>query len=283
MRSAVRGLLYPESQAAYSGYSSWRAIAPRGRDEDSLRQFWGPHAEFGVMPVSENETYWYGYVAMPQRSTVADELGAALERFQGWADPVRDVLHRTPAEAVMRHDVHHIPGGVPTYYSGRVVMVGDAAHGFLPTMGQGAATALEDGLCVGRLIGAPVAAGGDLAAALADFDAQRRPRCQSLARRRHRIPAGLRLCRSRSPHRGSHYTCSDPTPPSRPSLITGPTRAHSLHEIPLPGISRATPRGYQKERDNEHNHHVHRDRNDLRALRKLRPGRSLTAAWSHRG
>ncbi len=61
-------------------------------------------------------------------------------------------------------------------------MVGDAAHGTLPTMGQGAATALEDGLCVGLLVGAPVATGGRLAPALDGFDAARRPRCRALAR-----------------------------------------------------------------------------------------------------
>ena len=49
-------------------------------------------------------------------------------------------------------------------------------------MGQGAATALEDGLCVGLLVGAPVAAGGRLGPALAGFDAARRPRCRALAR-----------------------------------------------------------------------------------------------------
>lgn len=53
----------------------------------------------------------------------------------------------------------------------------------LPTIGQGAATALEDGVCVGRMIAAPVSAGGDLAAALAAFDQARRPRCRRLARR----------------------------------------------------------------------------------------------------
>jgi 2-polyprenyl-6-methoxyphenol hydroxylase-like FAD-dependent oxidoreductase len=37
-------------------------------------------------------------------------------------------------------------------------------------------------VCVGRLIAAPVSAGGDLAAALAAFDQARRPRCRQLAR-----------------------------------------------------------------------------------------------------
>jgi 2-polyprenyl-6-methoxyphenol hydroxylase-like FAD-dependent oxidoreductase len=63
-----------------------------------------------------------------------------------------------------------------------VVIIGDAAHAMLPTIGQGAATALEDGVCVGRMIAAPVSGGGDLAAALAAFDQARRPRCRQLAR-----------------------------------------------------------------------------------------------------
>ena len=61
-------------------------------------------------------------------------------------------------------------------------MVGDAAHGLLPTMGQGAATALEDGLCVGLLVGSPFARGVSLRTALGDFDAARRPRCRALGK-----------------------------------------------------------------------------------------------------
>jgi 2-polyprenyl-6-methoxyphenol hydroxylase-like FAD-dependent oxidoreductase len=82
----------------------------------------------------------------------------------------------------MRHDVYHLPGGLPAYAHGRVVFAGDAAHAALPTAGQGAATALEDCVCVGRMIAAPVRAGGDLAAALAAYDRARRPRCQRIAR-----------------------------------------------------------------------------------------------------
>jgi 2-polyprenyl-6-methoxyphenol hydroxylase-like FAD-dependent oxidoreductase len=182
MGSAVRGALFPASRTRYSGYSSWRAITPGYFGDTALRQYWGPRAEFGVLRVAEDQTYWYGYVSMPERTVLDDELGAARDRFAGWAAPVQEVLDATPAEAVMRHDVHHLPGGLPRYTTGRVVLVGDAAHGTLPTMGQGAATALEDGLCVGLLVGAPVAAGGRLAPALDGFDAARRPRCRALAR-----------------------------------------------------------------------------------------------------
>ncbi|WP_448620706.1 FAD-dependent monooxygenase [Geodermatophilus sp. URMC 65] len=177
MRSAVRAALFPHTQLAYSGYSSWRAITPGTFGDTTLHQYWGPHAELGILRVTADQTYWYGYVAMPERTVLDDELGAARERFAGWAAPAQEVMAATPPEAVMRHDVHHLPGGLTRYTTGRVVMIGDAAHGTLPTMGQGAATALEDGLCVGLLVGAPVAAGGRLGPALDGFDAARRPRC----------------------------------------------------------------------------------------------------------
>jgi 2-polyprenyl-6-methoxyphenol hydroxylase-like FAD-dependent oxidoreductase len=88
----------------------------------------------------------------------------------------------TPAGWLMRHDVYHLPQGLPAYVAGRVTLVGDAAHAALPTLGQGAATALEDGVCVGRMIAAPVRAGADMAAALTAFDCARRPRCQQIVR-----------------------------------------------------------------------------------------------------
>jgi 2-polyprenyl-6-methoxyphenol hydroxylase-like FAD-dependent oxidoreductase len=181
MGSAVRASLFPVQRPRYSGYSSWRAITA-GSFGETLRQYWGPHAEFGILPVSDDRTYWYGYVALPERTAFDDELDAARNRFADWAPPVQRVLAATPPEAVVRHDVHHLPDGLPRYTTGRVVLIGDAAHGMLPTMGAGAATALEDGLCVGLLVGAPVAAGGRLTPALAGFDTARRPRCRALAR-----------------------------------------------------------------------------------------------------
>ncbi len=233
MRSAVRAALFPGSRPRYSGYSSWRAITPGTFGDTTLRQYWGPHAEFGILPVTADQTYWYGYVALPERTAFADELAAARERFTGWAAPVQEVLAATPPEAVLRHDVHHLPGGLPRYTTGRVVIIGDAAHGTLPTMGQGAATALEDGLCVGLLVGAPVAAGGRLAPALDGFDAARRPRCRALARssvasgrlgshlgggRRQTVRNGLmRLTPTSAIMRGSHAATSwTPPQPAAP-------------------------------------------------------------------
>jgi salicylate hydroxylase len=67
--------------------------------------------------------------------------------------------------------------------SDRLVLIGDAAHAMTPFAAQGAAMAIEDGVVLARRV---AAAGADLEAALADFEAERRPRVDR-ARRRGRF------------------------------------------------------------------------------------------------
>ena len=184
IRSAVRARLFPDRRPRYSGWTSWRAVIDDpGAADGGFTAFWGPEAEFGAVRLGDAQVYWYGYVRQPAGTTFDDELGAALERFSDWPPQVRSTIAATDPGRLLRHDVHHLPGGLPTYVHGRVLVIGDAAHAMLPTMGQGANTSLEDGLCVGRLVGAPALAGAPLGAALTAFDRVRRPRCRRIARR----------------------------------------------------------------------------------------------------
>jgi 2-polyprenyl-6-methoxyphenol hydroxylase-like FAD-dependent oxidoreductase len=182
VRSAVRAQLFPAVRPRYSGSTSWRAVIPDAVSDGRLVEVWGPGTEFGALRVSDTEIYWYGYFRHPEGAVFPDELAAAHERFATWAPWIRGLVAATPADRLMRHDVYHLAQRLPAYVCGRVVLVGDAAHAALPTAGQGAATALEDGVCVGRMIAAPVRAGGDMAAALTAFDRARRQRCQRIAR-----------------------------------------------------------------------------------------------------
>jgi 2-polyprenyl-6-methoxyphenol hydroxylase-like FAD-dependent oxidoreductase len=181
VRSAVRTQLFPAVQPRYGGSTSWRAVIP-ATTEGGLIQAWGPGTEFGALRVSDSELYWYGYFCCAPNTVFPDELAAARAKFSAWAPWIRDLVHRTTADQLMRHDVYHLPQGPSSYVSGRVVLVGDAAHAALPTSGQGAASALEDGVCVGRIIATPVRDGGDLARQLAAFDRARRPQCQRIVR-----------------------------------------------------------------------------------------------------
>jgi 2-polyprenyl-6-methoxyphenol hydroxylase-like FAD-dependent oxidoreductase len=160
VRSTVRGLVAPESRIRYSGMSSWRGIAEdRDLIDDRFAIMWGPGAEFGAVRVNAREVYWYGYVRMSAGTRHADEHRAAIERFAGWAEPVPQLLGRTQPSRVLRHDVYSLKPTAHRYVNERLVLVGDAAHAMLPTMGQGVNTALEDAVTLGRLMGSVENAG----------------------------------------------------------------------------------------------------------------------------
>jgi 2-polyprenyl-6-methoxyphenol hydroxylase-like FAD-dependent oxidoreductase len=182
IRSTIRAQLYPAVRPRYSGSTCWRAVIPDASSDGRLVEVWGPGTEFGTLRVSDSEIYWFGYFRHPEGASFDDELAAARDHFSRWSPRVRSFVAATTADQLMRHDVYHLPGGLHTYVRGRVVMIGDAAHAALPTVGGGASTALEDAVCVGRLIAAPVGAGADLGTALAAFDQVRRARCRKIAR-----------------------------------------------------------------------------------------------------
>lgn len=68
----------------------------------------------------------------------------------------------------------------PTYVSGRVCMIGDAAHAMTPWQGSGAAMALEDAVILGRLF-AQIKFPDQLGHLMGVFDKIRRPRTQRVA------------------------------------------------------------------------------------------------------
>ncbi|MBE7181455.1 MAG: FAD-dependent monooxygenase, partial [Terriglobus roseus] len=101
---------------------------------------------------------------------------AAMEHdFDGWVDPVRQIL-----KLMQKPDIwalfHHRPGAL-SYCKNRVCLLGDAAHASTPHNGAGAGMAIEDALCMSRLL-ARVYDSKDLPRAFVAFDRVRRPRTQ---------------------------------------------------------------------------------------------------------
>lgn len=65
----------------------------------------------------------------------------------------------------------------PTYYKGRLCLLGDAAHASTPHQGAGAGQAIEDAFVLSNLLG-QVASAANITQAFKAYDAVRRPRSQ---------------------------------------------------------------------------------------------------------
>ena len=120
----------------------------------------------------------YCYADVSTADPASADRNGWRETFAGFAGPVPRLLEQAgdayfaPIEEV----------AAPSWTSGHVVLVGDAAHASSPNMAQGAAMAVEDGLVLAELLGA----GQPVEQALAEYGRRRRPRVAFVQEQTHR-------------------------------------------------------------------------------------------------
>ncbi|GHH86490.1 FAD-dependent monooxygenase [Streptomyces capitiformicae] len=178
--SRLRGRLFPGHPCpVYSGSTVLRAITehPVTLPTD-FELTWGQGAEFGHIAFADGRAEWHAVLNSPPGVRHADPLAAMRRRFGDWHDPVPALLDATRPEAVLHHDIHELATPLPAFTSGRIALLGDAAHAMSPNLGQGACQALEDA----ATLAAALATEPTLESALTRYDTERRPRSQSVAR-----------------------------------------------------------------------------------------------------
>jgi salicylate hydroxylase len=185
--SKIRPLIGDLRQPGFQGHVAWRATierasAPRALSGDEMGLWLGSGGHVVHYPIAGGKKI--NIVAIQKRRNPVTgwsqpgDRGELLQQFSRAAAPLR-ALVETPAEWLM-WSLYDLPA--KTMASGRVALLGDAAHPVLPFLAQGAALAIEDAACLVRSLGEH--AGPE--SALAAYARQRLPRAgavQQAARR----------------------------------------------------------------------------------------------------
>jgi 2-polyprenyl-6-methoxyphenol hydroxylase-like FAD-dependent oxidoreductase len=138
---------------------------------------WGRGRRFGMLPIGNGRVFWYATYNCPAGGQdQAGERKSRLSRlFQDWREPIEQLIEATDEGAILRNDIFD-RRPVRHWGSGRVTLLGDAAHPPTPNLGQGACQALEDALVLAGCL----ADQREPVAALHAYEARRRMRSAAI-------------------------------------------------------------------------------------------------------
>lgn len=187
IHSAVRKHTLGASPPRDAGFAAWRSIASFTHPDisDGTAQIaLGRGQRFGMIPMSHARVDWFAWcVSADPASQPSPTKETLTERFDGWFSPVAELIDATPEEEILTGRVYDRPP-IERWSTGRVTLLGDAAHAALPSSGQGAGLAVEDALVLGEeLSRADLTSGPAVAAALRAYETRRVPPTTAIVRR----------------------------------------------------------------------------------------------------
>jgi len=193
IRSAVRPLIDPAAPGPtyaglinVGGYAPGRAV---GAERGTYTMIFGARAFFGYVIAPDGQVWWFANVPRrdePKRGEVeatgAEEWRRRLsDIYAEDAGPAVELI-KASTDIVTAGPVHTIPH-LRTWYSRRMIVIGDAAHAPSPSSGQGASLAIEDAVELARYLrDIP-----DERAAFEQFESVRRPRAEQIIKQAARV------------------------------------------------------------------------------------------------
>jgi 2-polyprenyl-6-methoxyphenol hydroxylase-like FAD-dependent oxidoreductase len=195
LHSTTREMVLPTAQVTGydTGWNGWVGWTEPDGAPDLYEECWGAGFFVGLYPVKERIGV---FVGGPRAATAAG-APAFVHRVRGQlraSDPRVDRALTAIADGDDVHSWSLADVRAATWSADRVGLVGDAAAGFLPTAGVGAAMAMESAAVLGRSLAG--ATPGSVADTLRRYEARQRPRVQA-AQENSRVLARLMFRSSR--------------------------------------------------------------------------------------
>ena len=152
IHSKVRGQLFAPVQMRYSGQTCYRGVANFVLPPEFAGlgcETWGGDCRFGFSHVAPGKVYWFA----PRVSPAGGKAFRIEESYGNFPSPIPRLIAATNPEEITRTDISDF-SPIPTWHSGHVVLLGDAAHAMTPNLGQGGAQAIEDAVVLTKCVAA---------------------------------------------------------------------------------------------------------------------------------
>lgn len=180
IHSAVRRIMGDTEKPVFSGHIAWRALCTAERLPPSLRApetgLWlGPGAHLVHYPISGGAQI--NMVAITRGP--ADAAAFDPRAFKAWSPEAQALVNA--AESWLPWPLYNRPATHP-WTSGRIALIGDAAHAMLPHLAQGAAQAIEDACALATSLAALPDAPEE---ALKRYEISRKPRAIRVQKHSH--------------------------------------------------------------------------------------------------
>jgi 2-polyprenyl-6-methoxyphenol hydroxylase-like FAD-dependent oxidoreductase len=176
LHSHARAQLLNDGPPIDRGYLTWRGVmpyTPQSLTPATAIEIHGHGQRFGIGPVGLGRVGWWAtanktvdctlgqqingahissdaqqFIQTQDGSTIRSEL---LRLFDGWCEPVLELIQATPLTSLVRNVVFdRLP--VRKWGEGSMTLMGDAVHPTTPNLGQGGCLAIEDAEVLARCL-----------------------------------------------------------------------------------------------------------------------------------